>query len=240
MTQKIWALSFGGGSTNYHDAVNRIANEYSRTEFFDKVVKFTDADLKNDTEFWEKHGAFIESHKRGYGYWIWKPYLMKKVFEQMNENDILFYLDSGCEMKSGSNDTLKEYVKRCDECNILYTSTSHNEKQYNKMDILREFNMDTDEIKNSIQYQSGIIIVKKTSLTTYLANDWYSIACNYHLIDDSPSVYQNDPSFREHRHDQSVLSLLIKSDKYKDTMNKKRNLLDKPCYPILISRKRHG
>jgi hypothetical protein len=108
------------------------------------------------------------------------------------------------------------------------------------MDILREFNMDTDEIKNSIQYQSGIIIVKKTSLTTYLANDWYSIACNYHLIDDSPSVYQNDPSFREHRHDQSVLSLLIKSDKYKDTMNKKRNLLDKPCYPILISRKRHG
>ena len=164
MTQKIWALSFGGGSANYHDAVDRIANEYSRTGFFDKVVKFTDSDLKNDTEFWEKHGAFIESHKRGYGYWIWKPYLMKKVFEQMNENDILFYLDSGCEMKSGSNDTLKEYVKRCDECNILYTSTWHNEKQYNKMDILREFNMDTDEIKNSIQYQGGVTITKKNDL----------------------------------------------------------------------------
>ena len=239
MTQKIWALSFGGGSTNYHDAVNRIANEYSRTGFFDKVVKFTDIDLKNDTEFWEKHGAFIESHKRGYGYWIWKPYLMKKVFEQMNENDILFFLDSGCEINSGSNDTLKEYVKRCDECDILYTSTWHNEKQYNKMDILREFNMDTDEIKNSIQHQSGIIIVKKTSLTTDLANDWYSIACDYHLIDDTPSIYPNDPSFREHRHDQSVLSLLIKSDKYKDTMNNKDNLLYNP-YPILISRKRHG
>jgi len=239
MSKKIWALSFGGGNTNYHDAVNRIANEYSKTEFFDKVVKFTDADLKNDLEFWEKHGAFIESHKRGYGYWIWKPYLMKKVFEQMNENDILFYLDSGCEMKSGSNDTLKEYVKRCDECNILYTPTWQIEKHYNKMDLFREFNMDTDEIKNSIQHQATIAIAKKTSLTTEFLTDWYSIACDYHLIDDSPSVYPNDPSFREHRHDQSIFSLLIKSDKYKDTMNTKDNILNNP-YPILISRKRHG
>ena len=77
-------------------------------------------------------------------------------------------------------------------------------------------------------------------MTTEFLTDWYSIACNYHFVDDSPSIHPNDPSFREHRHDQSIFSLLIKSDKYKDTMNKKSNILDKPCDPILISRKRHG
>jgi hypothetical protein len=240
MTQKIWALSFGGGTVDYRGAVNRIGNEFSRTGFFDKVITFTDIDLKNDTEFWEKHGAFIKSHRRGYGYWLWKPYLMKKTFEQMSENDILFYLDSGCEMKSGSNDTLKEYVKRCDECNILYTSTRRNEKTWTKMDLFRELDMNNDKIKNSTQHQAGVTITKKTTLTTDFLNDWYSIACNYHLIDDSPSVYPNDPSFQEHRHDQSIFSLLIKSEKYKDTMNTKDNLLDRPCDPILISRKRHG
>jgi hypothetical protein len=239
MSQKIWALSFGGGNSNYHDAVNRIGNEFSRTGFFDKVITFTDIDLKNDTEFWEKNGSFIESHKRGYGYWIWKPYLMKKVFEQMNENDILVYLDSGCEINSGGNDKLNEYVKRCNQCDILYTSTRCDEKTWTKMDLFRELNMNNDEIKNSIQRRAGVTITKKTSLTTDLLNDWYSIACNYHLIDDSPSMHPNDPSFREHRHDQSIFSLLIKSDKYKDTMNTKDNLLSDP-HPILISRKRHG
>jgi hypothetical protein len=34
------------------------------------------------------------------------------------------------------------------------------------------------------------------------------LACNYHLIDDSPSVIPNYPSFHENRHDQTLISLL--------------------------------
>lgn len=33
--------------------------------------------------------------KRGFGLWLWKPYLIKKTALEANENDIIFYCDSG-------------------------------------------------------------------------------------------------------------------------------------------------
>ena len=54
--------------------------------------------LKKDSEFWVKHGNFIENNKRGYGYWLWKSYIVKKQLELMKEGDILLYADSGCVM----------------------------------------------------------------------------------------------------------------------------------------------
>ena len=46
--------------------------------------------------------------------------------------------------------------------------------------------------------------------TVDLVNEWYNISCNYHMIDDTPSIIPNVGSFKEHRHDQSIFSLLTK------------------------------
>ena len=67
---------------------------------------------------------------------------------------------------------------------------------------------------------------------------YYCIATNYHFIDDSPSILKNDNSFSEHRHDQSIFSLLIKSNKYK--LNTKNNVIRESDININISRKRNG
>ena len=41
--------------------------------------------------------------------------------------------------------------------------------------------------------------------------EYYEIGSqNYHFIDDSPSIYINFSCFVEHRHDQSIFSLLTK------------------------------
>ena len=39
---------------------------------------------------------------------------------------------------------------------------------------------------------------------------WYNISLNHHLIDDTPSKSPNFKEFIEHRHDQSIFSLLTK------------------------------
>lgn len=236
---KIWTLSFGGGGQNFYDALNRISEELSRTNIFDEIVKFTDIDLKKDSEFWRERKDFIEKNKRGYGYWLWKPYLIKKTLDKMNEGDILLYLDSGCEVKNDNNNKLKELLKKCEKFNILYTSTGKLEKEYTKMDIFSRMNMISGEVLNSIQHQACVLFIKKNDNTTSFINDWYSIACNYNLIDDSSSILSNDSSFVENRHDQSIFSLLVKSDKYKNDMNTPNNLID-DTYPIVASRKRHG
>lgn len=242
--QKIWIISFGGGDKNYHDAVFRIQKEFEDINFdFYKIIAYTDKDLKDDLEFWKKNGNFIENNKRGYGYWIWKPYLILKTLNQMDNNDILFYLDSGCEIINNEkiNERINFIIEKCNKFNILYTNTPQYEKTYNKMDLLEYMNLNNNEILNSLQMQASCIFMKKNDIIVEFINEWYNISCNYHFIDDSVSVKENDISFIENRHDQSVFSLLLKTEKYKNILNTDNNILyESDIYPISISRKRSG
>lgn len=238
---KIWAMSFGGGGQNFYDALNRISEELARTNIFDEIVKFTDIDLKKDSEFWEIHKDFIENNKRGYGYWLWKPYLISKTFEKMNDGDILIHLDAGCEIASPetASEKLLSFIEQCKKFDILYTSTGHDEKSFTKMDLFSHMNMMNDQIMDSIENQATLIILKKTRNTEKFVKDWYDLSCDYHLIDDSESVIPNHKTFNDHRHTQSTFSLLTKTDEYKDIVNTENNLLQ-DSYPILLSRKRNG
>ena len=72
----------------------------------------------------------------------------------------------------------------------------------------KELNKSIDEQPN--QYAGGLMMIKKTVSTMNMVKLWYSLMSNYHLIDDSPSVLLNHPSFIENRNDQSIFSLLIR------------------------------
>ena len=61
-------ITFGAGSNNYYDAVKRLTSQANNLEIFNKVIGYTDNDIKKDNEFWNKHSKFILSNKRGYGY----------------------------------------------------------------------------------------------------------------------------------------------------------------------------
>jgi hypothetical protein len=236
-----WALTFGGGGQNFYDAVQRIRGELSNTQFFDNIVSYTDKDLKNDASFWNTHQDFIENNKRGYGYWIWKPYIILKTLKQMQEGEILFYLDVGCEVKNETDGKSKllEMVRACDKHDILYTSTNHDTKSYTKMDLLEHMNMNKHSIKDSTMHQAGLLCIKNIPTTRNMVKEWYQIASQYRLLDDTASSAPNDPTFIEHRHDQAIFSLLIKSDKYKNRMDTPANLLN-DYSPFLLSRKKTG
>lgn len=240
-SQKKIAISFSGGGSNYYDALNRISKELTQLNTFDEIIKIKDNDLKKDVEFWKIHGDFITNNKRGYGYWLWKPYIILKQLNNMNENDILVYLDSGCEVINDDTSfkNMNNLFDKCDEYTILYTLTSHDEKKYNKMDLIDNLNLNNDKIKNSGMIQGAVIFIKKNNTTMEFVKEWYALSCNYHFIDDSPSILKNDDTFVEHRHDQAIFSLLLKTDKYKDTLYTDNNLLYDTS-PIQISRKRNG
>jgi hypothetical protein len=103
-------ITFGAGNKNFHEAVDRLANQVNKLNLFDKIIPYTEDYLKNDNYFWEKHSFFIENNSRGYGYWLWKPYIIKKTMEEMKDGDILLYLDCGCEINY--NDIKKKkYLK---------------------------------------------------------------------------------------------------------------------------------
>ena len=218
--ENIYFITFGGGGKNYIDAGERLIRQAQKTGFFTKTILYTDQQLKNDQSFWSQHGDFIMTNKRGYGYWLWKPYIIKKTMETMNDGDILLYLDSGCEIGGSKNNILKKYLDLIKNYKILFNATDYVEGTWDKMDLIDYLKItDRPEILTSGQHEAGAIMLLVCDSNKKLITDWYSISNNYHLIDDSPSNKPNLPNFREHRHDQSVFSLLTKKNNIRTKFN---------------------
>lgn len=207
---KIVFITFGGPTVNYHNAVKRICKEASDFELFNEVYGYTEKDLQQNAQFWEKHGQFITNNQRGYGYWIWKPYLIQKKIEELNYGDFLIYADAGCKINKNGKQRFFEYIdilnNDINQYGILSFQMLHLEKMYTKTAIFNWFNVD-DNIINSGQCIGGIQILKKTDHSVNIINKWVE-NMNYNLINDN---IQNEKNyFIENRHDQSIYSVIVK------------------------------
>lgn len=74
-------LSFGGQTKRFHNNVDRICKEAAAFNIFNNIVGLKEDYLQNDPDFWGLHHNFIENNVRGCGYWLWKPYIVKKQLE---------------------------------------------------------------------------------------------------------------------------------------------------------------
>ena len=54
---KIYFLTFGGPSDDYHDAVKRLHNQAIEFNMFTKIYSYTEKDLMEDTEFFDKNSG---------------------------------------------------------------------------------------------------------------------------------------------------------------------------------------
>ena len=84
------------------------------------------------------------------------------------------------------------------------------EKDWTKMDLILNLNMNESKYVDTVQRQGGTNMFYVCDETRKMVNEWYDISSIYHLLDDSKSINSNYTTFREHRHDQSIFSLLTK------------------------------
>ena len=81
------------------------------------------------------------------------------------------------------------------------------------MDLLLKLDMNKPEYTDTLQRQGGTNMFLVCDKIRDFVDEWYKLSCDYHLIDNSPSINKNHVDFKEHRHDQSIFSFLSK--KYK-------------------------
>jgi len=198
------------GNEKYKNGRRRIVSEARNFPCFNKIHEFTEFDLMSDHDYWYKHGQFILNNPRGYGYWIWKSYVVKKVLDNIKNDDILIYADSGCTLHPSGIQRLYEYfdMVKSSPCGIVSFGMPHLEKKYTKMDVIRHF--EAEDLLETGQINATAFIIRKCDHTVKLINLWYESCDNYHLVDDSPSIVPNSFDFIDHRHDQSIFSLIRK------------------------------
>jgi len=159
---------------------------------------------------------YLNREVRGYGYWVWKPYIIYQYLQNIDDNDVFLYLDAGCRLNYRGKKRFLNYWKtvKNNKSGFLVTRSDSGqpEKKWTKGDLLDYFNVRNDSlITETPQLQANIIFIRKSEKTMGVIKKWLSIYySNFNLVDDSPSSSLNMEDFMEHRHDQSLFSVLLK------------------------------
>jgi hypothetical protein len=203
--------------------LNRIKKQANHMHIYDQIIAYNEYDL--DIDFCNDFKDKLKL-SRGFGYWVWKPQIILQTLEKMEEGDILQYTDSGCHLNRKGIKRLHEYFelanlsktgilafqsKASDDKN-LEKALELLEKHWTKGDIFDYFGVRDDaEIYNTEQIGGTVLFVKKTNDSLQIIQKWLQTYYdNFSLIDDSPSKSPNFPGFIENRHDQSILSIIVK------------------------------
>jgi hypothetical protein len=129
----------------------------------------------------------------------------------MNENDILIYMDSGCAINQNGKKRIFEYIdmlNSSDKCGILSFQMDHlPEIKYTKNGLLSYLETNVNDMMTG-QCMATVVVLKKNNHSVHVVNEWFRIASIPSMINDTTQK-END-LYIAHRHDQSILSLLVK------------------------------
>lgn len=165
-----------------------------------------EADRKRitDSDFYKNNQKLLD-WKRGSGYWAWKPHLILETLINMPEDDILIYLDSGDWISSNFRQFL---IRKMRTHNMLLTEGSYPCSAYTKRDVFATIGCDEEKYWDALQVEAGIIVCKKNDVTIHIIKEWLRWCLTPGLVTDEQSQTKNLPDFIDHRHDQSILSIL--------------------------------
>jgi len=204
-------VTFGDGRLSWALARKRLVLQAKKSDFFNVAQGFTLNSIKQMAT--PSDLDFISKNKdRGFGYWLHKPLTILTFLEQNPNASIVVYLDAGSEISvtPRSIEIFNQYVQSAKATGAVCFQLDNLERAWNKADLVKYSEIDLPHL-NSGQIAGGHLILER-NFAFELCNAWLMIMRinDYKLLDDTPSERAEHPDFIEHRHDQSILSLLIK------------------------------
>lgn len=209
MKMDIYFLSFA--DSKYAQTLDRIRKEAVDLAVFKDIYTWNETNL--ESSWLKNHKQFIyDFYYRGYGYWIWKSKVIEQTLDRIPEGSVLVYCDAGCTLKKEAISTLKylcHQVRCWKGLGVLAFYLNYEESEWTKMDLMEYLHF---EDYSSPAVQSGVLFFKNSKDVRQLVKRWQEVCCmnHYKYVDDSPSLSPNKPNFKEHRHDQSILGILLK------------------------------
>jgi len=181
--------------------LNRSARKFG----LDQVISYREKHIRK-TSFYQQN-QYILNNKRGGRYWIWKPYIILETLRKVSNGSLVFYLDSGAEIIRDIYPLINLCVKQ--DGILLFTIPRLN-KHWTKRDCFVMMNCDLEEYYNTCQVPAGYQVYIKNDRSINFVQEYLDYCQNINIVTDLPNVcgLDNLPEFREHRHDQSILSLL--------------------------------
>ena len=212
-SHKNWFITFGDDRV-FAVARERLAKQAREFDGrFDVVKVWTPANWGADFE--RQWGRWVRSHRRGFGYWLWKPWVIKQTLAEMDEGDVLVYLDAGFVINRtpASVKRFDEYVEMVQNDPLgwlsFFIGKGCTVGRWTKRATMNAMNVPKD-MYDKWQHKGGIQIIRCSEKTRELADEWWkwSSHANGSLISDAGGKLGLAPGFKDHRHDQAIFSIL--------------------------------
>lgn len=225
-------LSYGGGP-RFKESIRMLQKEAIDLNFFDEINMHTEESIYELSEY---KGALllnqfseIISHANHRGclsprtkfniHYLLKPLAVYNQLKKIKQDDILYYVDAGCSTPTllGSKETIKALTKQKDMVSehasgALGFYLGKKESAYTKGDIFKHFKCSEDKaIYDTHQFTSSKLVLKKCKKSLEIAKKWWETSKYFaDLCTDSESKTKNFSDFVANRHDQSLLSVILK------------------------------
>jgi hypothetical protein len=209
----VYLVTFGSGKT-WHPAVQRLKHQAIRSKRFGKIFLYDEKDLNFNLT--ENDFDFYQSNPRGYGMWIWKPLIIRRMLSLYPECEIVLYLDSGCEINSSMKglEKLDSYIATVRQDGGLAFELPFVEENWTSDFVIDD--MKARDLALTRQLAGGIFFIKNSIAYHAFLNSWinWMKKDDFKYLRGSNFNSSSNHMFHEHRFDQSIFSILWKKSRF--------------------------
>jgi len=92
-------VTFADGSLRWRLAGQRLERQAKQSQWFDSVHRWTAKMLHREIPKFRRENPTLDlAGTRGYGYWLWRPYILQRELDALASDECLLFLDAGCQL----------------------------------------------------------------------------------------------------------------------------------------------
>ena len=195
-------------ATGHYKPCQARLNETAKP-WFDNIVTLGPDDL--DGVFTRRHSGQLR-YKRGWGFWVWKPWVILERLVKMAPGDTLMYCDSQCVFKDDPTPLFELCHKLVGVLLFHQKREGHKNRTWTTGDCFALMACNGPCFWDGPQLNLALTVWAPTQKAIDLVQEWYGWCSDMRVNSDRGSTMPNLPEFKDHRHDQSILSLLAIRD----------------------------
>lgn len=209
MLNKTIVITFSG--TEIHEEYQK---EFDRlySGHFHKHIPYTYDWLKGTDFYWNNQQVF--QYEKYAGYFLWKPFIILTTLRSYPDHAVL-YADSNLRF-TNFHSFEHIYNTLMDNQGAFFVKHDHFiNKDWTKKDCFYFMDADNERYYNAHQVWTPLMGFDNSTSRKLLIQEYLSYCKNPNIVTEEPNIHgDNLPGFREHRWEQSVMSILVEKYRY--------------------------
>ncbi len=208
-------LTAGLGGRHWKGAAERVALQAERTGWFAEVHMWDESRLeKQEPDYWRWSESLP---RRGFRLWSWKPVIIHRTLSELLDRQgprLLLYLDAGFELNDSAlaSQRYESYLDRALSKGAFVMTSGHPERAYMNPSVAESLGLSSEQLETD-QFQAGLQIWSVSQRSLDVVADWRR-RVEWHsgelLLDATEGADETSSTFIAHRHDQAILSGVLK------------------------------